>query len=82
MTDVYEFSEFNRHDLIYSFNNMSEEEIKAARERLEKYNADQAAKKASAAAAAKEPPTSSVPAAPVSPPPVKPEPPAVGPNVG
>jgi NADH-quinone oxidoreductase subunit I len=77
MTDVYEFSEFNRHDLIYSFSNMNEEEIKAARERLEKYNAEQAAKKASAAAAAKEPPASSVPAAPVSPPPIKPEPPVV-----
>ena len=81
MTDVYEFSEYNRHNLIYSFSNMNEEEIKAARERLEKYNAEQAAKKASAAAAAKEPPVSSVPAAPVSPPPIKPEPPVV-PNNG
>lgn len=78
MTDVYEFSEFNRKDLIYSFSSMNEGEIKAARERLEKFNAEQAAKKTSAAAAAKESPA---PAAPVSPPSIKPEPPVV-PNSG
>jgi NADH-quinone oxidoreductase subunit I len=81
MTDVYEFSEFNRQDLIYSFSNMNDEEMNAARERLERYNAEQAAKKASAAAAAKEPPASSNSKMGVTLPMIKPEPP-VAPNDG
>lgn len=56
MTDVYEFSEFNRQNLIYSFANMTAEEINTAQERLVKYNEEQAAKKAAAAAAVKESP--------------------------
>ncbi|RPI03714.1 MAG: NADH-quinone oxidoreductase subunit I [Ignavibacteriae bacterium] len=54
MTDVYEFAEYDRKDLIYSFSNMTEEEIAAAKVRLEQYNQEQAAKKA-AAVPAKEP---------------------------
>jgi hypothetical protein len=38
MTDVYEFSEFDRKNLIYSFSNMTVEEITAVKERLEKYD--------------------------------------------
>ena len=52
MTDVYEFSEFDRKNLIYSFANMTPEEIAGAKERLKKYDEEQAAKKAAAAAAA------------------------------
>ena len=80
MTDVYEFAEFDRQNLIYSFSNMTAEEITAAQERLEKYNAEQAAKKAAAAAVVK---VSSVPSAPEhsKPPPIKPNPPFV-PNNG
>jgi NADH-quinone oxidoreductase subunit I len=48
MTDVYEFSEYDRKNLIYSFSSMTTEEIVSAKERLEKYNAEQAAKKAAA----------------------------------
>jgi NADH-quinone oxidoreductase subunit I len=80
MTDVYEFAEFDRHNLIYGFSNMTAEEISAAKERLEKYNSEQAAKKAAAAAAVKESPASSTSPTGVTPPPIKPEPPTVEPN--
>ena len=71
MTDVYEFSEYDRKNLIYSFSNMTAEEIAGAQERLKKYDEEQAAKKAaiSAAAAAKA-------AAPMTQPPSNPESPA------
>jgi NADH-quinone oxidoreductase subunit I len=81
MTDVYEFSEYDRQNLIYSFSTMTTEEIAAAQERLEKYNEEQAAKKAAAATAVKESPASSISAAPVPIPPIKPEPPTI-PNIG
>ena len=80
MTDVYEFSEYDRHNLIYSFSNMTTEEITAAQDRLVKFNEEQAAKKA-AAAAPKESTASSTSEAPVTPPPIKPEPPIL-PNNG
>jgi len=71
MTDVYEFSEYDRHDLVYSFANMTPDQIAAAKERLKKYDQEQAAKKAAAAAAkAAAPPTP--PAAPPTPPPASP----------
>ena len=82
MTDVYEFAEFDRHNLIYSFSNMTVEESAAAKERLEKYNGELAAKKAAAAAAPKESPVASISTALVTPPPIKPEPPAAEPNKG
>ncbi|RPJ51915.1 MAG: hypothetical protein EHJ95_04705 [Methanobacteriota archaeon] len=63
MTDVYEFSEYDRKNLVYSFSNMTADEITAAKERLKKYEEEQAAKKAAAAAKATPP----------SPPPQKPE---------
>jgi len=52
MTDVYEFSEFDRQSLIYNFAVMSPSEIDAAKSRLNAYDKEQAAKKAAAAAAA------------------------------
>jgi len=45
MTDVYEFSELDRKNLIYSFADMTAEEIETAKEKLKSYEADQAAKK-------------------------------------
>jgi NADH-quinone oxidoreductase subunit I len=77
MTDVYEFSEYNRQNLIYSFANMTAEDIKASQDRLERYNAEQAAKKAAAAAAPKPASAPSAPSTAVTPPPGTPEPPVV-----
>lgn len=51
MTDVYEFSEFDRHNLIYRFSRMSDQEIGTAEAKLKKADEDAAAKKAAAAAA-------------------------------
>jgi NADH-quinone oxidoreductase subunit I len=52
MTDVYEFSEYERGNLIYNFAVMAPAEIDAAKTRLAAYEKEQAAKKAAAAAAA------------------------------
>ena len=51
MTDVYEFSEFDRQNLIYNFSVMTPQEIEQAREKLKKAEEEAAAKKAAAAAA-------------------------------
>lgn len=48
MTDVYEFSEFDRHNLIYHFSRMSTAEIEEAKTRLKKAEEEAAAKKAAA----------------------------------
>ena len=67
MTDVYEFGEYDRKNLIYSFAIMAPDDIASAKDRLKAYEAEQAAKKAAAAAAkpaAPQPP----PAAPAAPP--------------
>ncbi len=53
MTDVYEFSEFDRHNLIYSFSTMTPAEIETAKVKAKKLEEEAAAKKAAAAAAAK-----------------------------
>jgi NADH-quinone oxidoreductase subunit I len=53
MTDVYEFSEYDRSNLIYSFAVMTPTQIEEARTKLAAYDKEQAAKKAAAAAAAK-----------------------------
>ena len=53
MTDVFEFSEFDRHNLIYNFSIMTPEDIAVAKEKLKKAEEEAAAKKAAAAAAAK-----------------------------
>ncbi len=52
MTDVYEFSEFDRHNLNYRFSRMTEGEIGEATTKLKKAEEEAAAKKAAAAAAA------------------------------
>jgi NADH-quinone oxidoreductase subunit I len=49
MTDVYEFSEFDRNNLIYNFATMMPHDVEGARTRLAAYEKDQAAKKAAAA---------------------------------
>jgi NADH-quinone oxidoreductase subunit I len=52
MTDVYEFSEYDRGNLLYRFATMSPADVDAAKTRLAAYDKEQAAKKAAAAAAA------------------------------
>jgi NADH-quinone oxidoreductase subunit I len=54
MTDVFEFSEYERANLIYNFSVMTAAEIDQARGRLAAYEKDQAAKKAAAAASSAE----------------------------
>lgn len=54
MTDVYEFAEFDRHNLIYSFATMTPAEIETARAKAKKMEEEAAAKKAAAAKAAAE----------------------------
>ncbi|MBP8976405.1 MAG: hypothetical protein KBG83_06800, partial [Bacteroidetes bacterium] len=44
-TDVYEYSEYERRNLIYSFATMTPEEIEMAEAKLKQYEAEQAAKK-------------------------------------
>jgi len=50
MTDVYEFSEYNRKNLIYSFSVMTRAEIDQAKLKLAAYEKEEAARKAAAAA--------------------------------
>jgi len=52
MTDVYEFSEFDRKNLVYNFSRMTPAEIAVANEKARKAEEEAAAKKAAAAAAA------------------------------
>lgn len=70
MTDVYEFSEFDRKNLIYNFSRMTQAEISVAKEKTRKADEEAAAKKAAAAAAA-----AAKPAAPAQPKPETPQPP-------
>jgi len=51
MTDVYEFSEYERKNLMYSFAVMSPEEIDQAKSKLAAHEKVETAKKAAAAAA-------------------------------
>jgi NADH-quinone oxidoreductase subunit I len=60
MTDVYEFSEFDRNSLIYNFATLTQTEIESIKQKTAAYDKEQAAKKAAAAAAPK-------PAAPAAP---------------
>ncbi len=73
MTDVYEFSEYERGNLIYNFAVMTQAEIDQAKQKLAVYEKDQAAKKAAAAAAPKPTPAAAVPAQAAAP-----KPPAAG----
>ncbi|HUI11421.1 MAG TPA: NADH-quinone oxidoreductase subunit I [Bacteroidota bacterium] len=80
MTDVYEFSEFERENLIYRFATMTPAEADSARTKLATYEKEQAAKKAAAAAAAakvalpapRPAPPAGAPASPAQPPPAAP----------
>ncbi len=53
MTDVYEFSEFERHNLIYNYATVTPAEVTEIKARAAAFEKEQAAKKAAAAAAAK-----------------------------
>src|ERR1041385_5784777 len=55
MTDVYEFSEFNRHHLIYNYATVTPAEAAEIRSRAAEHEKEQAAKKAAGAAAAPAP---------------------------
>lgn len=48
MTDVYEFSEFNRNNLIYDFVTLTPEEREQKKLNYQKYEAEKAAEKAAA----------------------------------
>lgn len=77
MTDVYEFSEYDRKDLIYNYSNMIPAQVSEAREKAKRAEEEAAAKKAAAAAAAAAakaaaPPASPPPAAPSGNPPPTP----------
>jgi NADH-quinone oxidoreductase chain I len=76
MTDVYEFSEYDRGNLLYRFATMSSAEVDSAKAKLAAYEKDQAAKKAAAAAAkaAAPPAPKPVPASPATPPVTGPSP--------
>ena len=52
MTDVYEFSEFDRNNLIYNFGTMTPMEVEVAKGKIKQNDEEQAAKKAAAAAQA------------------------------
>ena len=52
MTDVYEFSEYDRNNLIYNFGTMSPIEVETAKLKVKQNDEEQAAKKAAAAAQA------------------------------
>jgi NADH-quinone oxidoreductase subunit I len=66
MTDVYEFAEFDRENLIYNYSSMSQDEIGVAREKAEAAAAEAAAKKAAAAAKSAAPAPPAKPDAPAS----------------
>ncbi len=53
MTDVFEFSEYERRNLLYHFSAMTAEEVARAKQEAERAEAEKARKKAEAAAAAK-----------------------------
>ena len=72
MTDVYEFSEFDRQNLIYNFSRMTPAEIGDAREKARKAEAEAAAKKAAVAASAAAAKQASPPSAKQEPPPTPP----------
>jgi NADH-quinone oxidoreductase subunit I len=64
MTDVFEYSEFKRENLIYDFTDMSPEQAEEKRRKLAEYQEEQARKKeeaAKAAAAAKNQPAAPKP---------------------
>ncbi len=65
MTDVYEFSEYDRNNLIYNFSALTPADVADIKAKAAAFEKEQAAKKA-AAAAAKPAPPAGTPAPPVS----------------
>jgi hypothetical protein len=61
MTDVYEFSEYERESLIYRFTTMTAAEVDAAKTKLAAHEKEQAEKKASAPPKPAAPPAVRVP---------------------
>lgn len=55
MTDVYEFSEYERSNLLYQFSTLTDSEVAVKKVNFEKMEAEKAAQKAAAAAAPKVP---------------------------
>jgi NADH-quinone oxidoreductase subunit I len=55
MTDVYEFSEYDREKLVYKFVSFTEKEVAQKKINLEKFQAEKEAQKAAAAAAKPKP---------------------------
>jgi NADH-quinone oxidoreductase subunit I len=49
MTDVYEFSEFDRHNLIYNYSAMTPDQVADAKDKYSQWEKDQAARRAAAA---------------------------------
>ncbi len=49
MTDVYEFSEYDRRNLVYHFSNLTEEEAAGKKANFEKFQAEKEAQKAATA---------------------------------
>ena len=70
MTDVYEFSEFDRHNLLYNFAAVTKDEVVNIKACAAEFEKEQAAKKAAAAAAAAQAKAAQPAAAPA--PPAKP----------
>jgi hypothetical protein len=51
MTDVFEFTEYERGKLLYEFTDMTPEQVIEKKQKLEKYQKEQEEKKAAAAEA-------------------------------
>ncbi len=69
MTDVYEFAEYDRTNLIYNYVTLTPPEITDVKKRAAEFEKEQAAKKAAAAAAAAQAKAAAAAAAPPNPPP-------------
>lgn len=68
MTDVFEFSEYNRNDLVYRFSTMTAAEVAEKQSAADVYQAEQDAKKAAAAEAKKKEAAAAAAAAAAAPP--------------
>ena len=62
MTDVYEFAEYERENLVYKFATLSDEEVAEKKANFEKFQAEKEAQKAAAAAAKQKPDAPAKPA--------------------
>ena len=62
MTDVYEFAEYERENLVYKFATLTDEEVAEKKDNFEKFQAEKEAQKAAAAAAKQKPDAPAKPA--------------------